>query len=70
MSPVEKAGEGGLPGRVGGSMERWLREQAGPYEERERVCVDVETALARFPALRPKSDVYSMFTPFFPLFHY
>lgn len=40
-------------------MDRWLREQATAYEHGERVSVDVEAALARFPALRPKSDVYS-----------
>ena len=40
-------------------MDRWLREHAGPYDERDRVCADVVAALARFPTLRPKSDVYS-----------
>jgi ESCRT-I complex subunit TSG101 len=40
-------------------MERWLREHAGSYGERERVCADVGAALARFPSLRPKSDMYS-----------
>lgn len=41
--------------------QRWLREQAGSYEERERVVLDVERALADFPTLRPKSDMYSKF---------
>ncbi|KAI9566462.1 UEV-domain-containing protein [Boletus coccyginus] len=40
-------------------MDRWLREHAGPYDERDRVCADVVAALARFPTLRPKSDVYT-----------
>ncbi|KAF8447998.1 UEV domain-containing protein [Boletus edulis BED1] len=40
-------------------MDRWLREQTVAYETRDRVCLDVEAALVRFPALRPKSDVYT-----------
>lgn len=46
-------------------MDRWLRQSVGSYEERERVHADVEAALARFPALRPKSDVYSSVYFFF-----
>ncbi|KAF8559541.1 UEV-domain-containing protein [Imleria badia] len=40
-------------------MDRWLREQTAAYENGERVCLDVDAGLARFPALRPKSDVYT-----------
>ena len=46
-------------GRVRNEMDRWLRGQTASYNNPDRVCVDVEVALARFPSLRPKSDVYS-----------
>ncbi|KAH0830535.1 hypothetical protein J3R83DRAFT_1987 [Lanmaoa asiatica] len=38
---------------------RWLRQNAGSYTERDRVCADIEAALAGFSTLRPKSDVYT-----------
>ena len=37
----------------------WLRQNVQFYASRDRVFADVDSALARFPALRPKSDVYS-----------
>lgn len=40
-------------------MDRWLQQNVRAYELPERVHADVEAVLARFPALRPKSDVYS-----------
>ncbi|KAG8217484.1 hypothetical protein J3R82DRAFT_5629 [Butyriboletus roseoflavus] len=38
---------------------QWLRQSAASYEDRERVCADVEVVLGGFPALRPRSDVYT-----------
>ncbi|KAJ7046745.1 UEV-domain-containing protein [Mycena alexandri] len=38
---------------------KWLREQVASYSAGERVFADVDSALARFPSLRPKSDVYT-----------
>ncbi|KAJ2916041.1 hypothetical protein MD484_g4373, partial [Candolleomyces efflorescens] len=37
----------------------WLRQNVQFYASRDRVFADVDSALARFPALRPKSDVYT-----------
>ncbi|KAJ7774786.1 UEV domain-containing protein [Mycena metata] len=39
--------------------QKWLREQVASYSAGERVFADVDSALARFPSLRPKSDVYT-----------
>jgi hypothetical protein len=41
------------------SVQAWLRQQATLYAASERVFADVDSALARFHALQPKSDVYS-----------
>ncbi|KAG9318446.1 hypothetical protein JVU11DRAFT_537 [Chiua virens] len=61
-TPTSAAPKGGWARQVwlkGEVMERWLRETAGSYLDRERVCLDVEATLTRFPTLRPKSDVYT-----------
>lgn len=39
--------------------QRWLSDAAQPYPSRARVYADADAALARFPTLRPKADVYS-----------
>jgi ESCRT-I complex subunit TSG101 len=39
--------------------QKWLRENVVSYAAAERVFADIDAALARFPSLRPKSDVYS-----------
>ncbi|KAJ7172514.1 UEV domain-containing protein [Mycena filopes] len=39
--------------------QKWLRDQVASYSAGERVFADVDSALARFPSLRPKSDVYT-----------
>ena len=38
---------------------KWLRQNTQPYAHRDVVLAHVDAALARFPALRPKTDVYS-----------
>lgn len=64
--------EAGAVGDEGGMAEtrRWLRQNAASYEDRERVCADIDAALARFPALRPKSDVYSSVSLFINVCYY
>ncbi|KAJ7452462.1 UEV domain-containing protein [Mycena galericulata] len=39
--------------------QKWLRENVASYGAAERVFADIDTALSRFPSLRPKSDVYT-----------
>ncbi|KAF8959050.1 UEV domain-containing protein, partial [Flammula alnicola] len=39
--------------------QKWLRDTTQPYSHASRVYADVDTALARFPTFRPKSDVYT-----------
>ncbi|KAF5330784.1 hypothetical protein D9619_005547 [Psilocybe cf. subviscida] len=39
--------------------QRWLKDNAQPYAAAPRVYADLDAALARFPSLRPKSDVYT-----------
>ncbi|KAJ6596854.1 UEV domain-containing protein [Mycena vulgaris] len=39
--------------------QKWLRENVAPYAAADRVFADIDAALARFPSLRPKSDVYT-----------
>jgi hypothetical protein len=43
--------------------QKWLRQHLRPYPDRDRVFADVDALLARFPTLRPKSDVYSSVIP-------
>jgi hypothetical protein len=43
--------------------QKWLRQNVHPYLDRDRVYADVDSLLARFPTLRPKSDVYSSVIP-------
>lgn len=38
---------------------RWLTQNAQRYRSPDRVFADVIAVLDRFPALRPKTDVYS-----------
>ncbi|KAJ7273674.1 Vps23 core domain-containing protein [Mycena haematopus] len=38
---------------------KWLRENLASYPAQERVFADVDAVLQRFPALRPKADVYT-----------
>ncbi|KAF9246552.1 UEV domain-containing protein [Melanogaster broomeanus] len=38
--------------------QKWLRQNTGSYPHNDRVYVDIDDALSRFPTLRPKSDVY------------
>lgn len=44
--------------------QKWLRQNVSPYSNRERVYADIDALLARFPTLRPKSDVYSSVSQF------
>ncbi|KAF6765172.1 UEV-domain-containing protein [Ephemerocybe angulata] len=37
----------------------WLRQNVLPYANKDRVYADIDQALNRFQALRPKSDVYT-----------
>ncbi|KAF9005616.1 UEV domain-containing protein [Cyathus striatus] len=39
--------------------QKWLRQNIHSYPNRDRVFLDIDAALARFPTLRPKSDVYT-----------
>ncbi|KAF8212274.1 UEV domain-containing protein [Mycena galopus ATCC 62051] len=39
--------------------QKWLRENVASYVAADRVFADIDAALARFPSLRPKSDVYT-----------
>jgi len=47
------------PSTTGSLTQKWLRQQAHPYPDRDRVYADIDAALTRFTTLRPKSDVYS-----------
>ncbi|KAH7889730.1 UEV domain-containing protein [Phlebopus sp. FC_14] len=38
---------------------KWLRQNVSSYPHRDRVFIDIDAALARFPTVRPKSDVYT-----------
>ncbi|KAJ7709942.1 UEV domain-containing protein [Mycena rosella] len=38
---------------------KWLRENVASYPAADRVFADIDAVLARFPSLRPKSDVYT-----------
>ncbi|KAJ7097961.1 UEV-domain-containing protein [Mycena belliarum] len=38
---------------------KWLRDNVASYPAPDRLFADIDAALARFPALRPKSDVYT-----------
>ncbi|KAG1756823.1 UEV-domain-containing protein [Suillus paluster] len=40
-------------------IQRWLRQNVSSYSQKDRVFLDLDTALARFSTLRPKSDVYT-----------
>ncbi|KAH7930812.1 UEV-domain-containing protein [Leucogyrophana mollusca] len=39
--------------------QKWLRQNVSSYPQKDRVYVDIDAALRRFPTLRPKSDVYT-----------
>ncbi|KAI6106427.1 UEV domain-containing protein [Pisolithus croceorrhizus] len=39
--------------------QRWLRQNVSSYPHKDRVFVDVDAAIVRFAALRPKTDVYT-----------
>lgn len=39
--------------------QRWLRHNVTSYPNKDRLFLDVDTALTRFHTLRPKSDLYS-----------
>ncbi|KAJ7219235.1 UEV-domain-containing protein [Mycena pura] len=39
--------------------QKWLRENIAPYPAPDRVYADIDTTLARYPSLRPKSDIYT-----------
>ena len=50
--------------------QKWLRQNIQPYLHADRVFSDVDVTLARFSSLRPKTDVYSSVSAFFPVaFH-
>jgi hypothetical protein len=40
-------------------IQLWLRDKAASYTSADRVYADIDAALSRFVALRPKLDVYS-----------
>ncbi|KDQ18507.1 hypothetical protein BOTBODRAFT_513293 [Botryobasidium botryosum FD-172 SS1] len=39
--------------------QKWLRGAASPYQQEDRVYLDVDAVLASHPTLRPKTDVYT-----------
>ncbi|EIN07404.1 UEV-domain-containing protein [Punctularia strigosozonata HHB-11173 SS5] len=39
--------------------QQWLRQNVQPYVAAGRVYADTDGALARFPTIRPKTDVYT-----------
>jgi hypothetical protein len=39
--------------------QQWLRDKAAAYSSADHVYSHTDAVLARFPALRPKLDVYS-----------
>ena len=39
--------------------QRWLRQNTAVYDAPDTVYAHVDAALARFPTVRPKTDVYS-----------
>ncbi|KAF8894581.1 UEV domain-containing protein [Infundibulicybe gibba] len=39
--------------------QKWLRQNSQPYTHKDRVYTDIDSVLARFQSLRPKSDVYT-----------
>lgn len=50
--------------------QKWLRQNAQPYLQADRVFTDIDATLARFSSLRPKTDVYSSVFEFLPyVFH-
>jgi hypothetical protein len=50
--------------------QKWLRQNIQPYLHPDRVFSDVDVTLARFSSLRPKTDVYSSVSAFFPVAFY
>lgn len=40
--------------------QQWLRQNIQPYQHRDTVYTHVDSALIRYPTLRPKTDVYSL----------
>ena len=44
---------------------KWLRQNIQAYAHRDTLFQHVDTALARYPTIRPKTDVYSSV----PVFH-
>lgn len=50
-------------------IQHWLRDKAAPYSSADRVYTDIDAALSRFVALRPKLDVYSQYLMFRRLSH-
>jgi ESCRT-I complex subunit TSG101 len=47
--------------------QQWLRQNVQPYAAAARVYADTDAALARFPSVRPKTDLYSSVSPNPPL---
>ncbi|CAA7271732.1 unnamed protein product [Cyclocybe aegerita] len=48
------------PLTMGSSLtHKWLQQHVQPYPNAPRVYADIDAVLTRFPALRPKSDVYT-----------
>ncbi|KZP20742.1 UEV-domain-containing protein [Athelia psychrophila] len=39
--------------------QKWLRQNVQSYAQKDRVYADIDSALARYQTLRPKSDVYT-----------
>jgi len=61
-----------VPATLSGTMsaesltQQWLRQNVSSYPHKDRLFLDIDTALARFPTIRPKSDVYSSVFITFP----
>ena len=47
-------------------VQKWLRQNVQPYAFKDAVYSHVDTTLARFATLRPKTDVYSLVSPQLP----
>ena len=39
--------------------QQWLRQTVAVYANKDRAYLDVDAVLARYPTLRPKTEVYS-----------
>ena len=41
--------------------QKWLQENISQYKNFNRLYIDIDISLNKYPSLRPKSDIYSQF---------